>query len=51
MARKNPAAFYEVWPTAWGPVGAVTGDRGLVRLVLPHYQFDQLLELPLIVQA
>jgi len=36
---------YDVWPTAWGPMGAVAGPKGLVRVVLPHYQFDDLLEL------
>ncbi len=37
------ALYYDVWPTAWGPMGAVAGASGLVRVVLPHYQFDDLL--------
>ncbi len=36
---------YDVWATAWGPMGAVAGPTGLVRVVLPHYQFDDLLAL------
>lgn len=37
--------FYHVWPTAWGPVGAVAGPNGLKRFVLPHYQANQLAQL------
>lgn len=33
---------YAVWPTAWGPMGAVAGEQGLVRLVLPHYSLGDL---------
>lgn len=36
---------YAVWPTAWGAIGAVVGDKGLRRLVLPHYQRGDLKEL------
>lgn len=36
---------YAVWPTAWGPIGAVASPRGLRRVVLPHYQFDDLVDL------
>jgi methylated-DNA-[protein]-cysteine S-methyltransferase len=35
--------FYSVFPTAAGPIGAVAGDDGLLRVVLPHYQRDELL--------
>ncbi|MCK4600902.1 MAG: hypothetical protein KAU28_00450, partial [Phycisphaerae bacterium] len=44
-AKKSDCLFYEVWPAAWGPIGAVAGPAGLKRLVLPHYQFDDLLGL------
>jgi len=44
-AKKTKAAFHAVWPTAWGPMGAAAGPRGLTRLVLPHYQADDLAEL------
>jgi len=36
---------YCVWATAWGPIGAVAGGRGIRRVVLPHYQFDDLVKL------
>lgn len=36
---------YAVWPTSWGPMGAVAGPRGLTRVVLPHYQRKDLLAL------
>jgi len=46
MARKkDQPGFYAVWPSAWGPVGGVAGESGLRRLVLPHYQADQLADL------
>ncbi len=34
--------YYFVWPTAWGPMGAVAGDKGIRRIVLPHYTQDDL---------
>jgi len=37
--------WYDAWPTAWGPVGAVAGPKGLKRFILPGYQLDELLEL------
>jgi len=40
----NPQA-YAVWATAWGPMGAVTGPDGLARVILPHYQADDLRQL------
>ena len=36
---------FAVWATAWGPMGAVATDRGVSRIVLPHYQRDDLAEL------
>lgn len=33
---------YTVFPTAWGPVGAVAHGGELTRVVLPHYQADEL---------
>jgi len=43
--KKDQPGFYAVWPTAWGPVGGVAGESGLRRLVLPHYQADELADL------
>jgi methylated-DNA-[protein]-cysteine S-methyltransferase len=37
--------YFAVWATAWGPMGAVAGQRGLRRIVLPHYQFRDLVDL------
>ena len=45
MAPKPDETYYDVWPTAWGPIGAVAGPRGLRRIVLPHYSQDDLLAL------
>ena len=39
---KQRDMFYAVWATAWGPMGGVAGAAGLRRIVLPHYQRDQL---------
>ncbi len=33
------------WPTAWGVMGGVWGAKGLRRIVLPHYQPKDLLDL------
>ncbi len=46
MGKKAGKGFYfAVWTTAWGPMGAVAGKLGLRRVVLPHYQFNDLVEL------
>jgi len=46
MSKANPKdKYYAVWATAWGPMGAVAGDAGVRRVVLPHYSFDDLLAL------
>ncbi|HAU38349.1 MAG TPA: cysteine methyltransferase [Phycisphaerales bacterium] len=45
MSTRNEKLAYAAWPTAWGPMGGVWGPKGLRRVVLPHYQMDQLLEL------
>ena len=37
--------YFAVWTTAWGPMGAVAGRRGLRRVVLPHYESRDLVEL------
>jgi methylated-DNA-[protein]-cysteine S-methyltransferase len=34
---KTQALSYSVWSSAWGPMGAVAGTDGIVRIVLPHY--------------
>ena len=36
---------YAVWATAWGPMAAAAGPRGLARVLLPHYQLSDLREL------
>jgi methylated-DNA-[protein]-cysteine S-methyltransferase len=28
---------YGIWPTAWGPMGAVAGPQGIIKILLPHY--------------
>ena len=46
MTNENDSRLsYAVWATAWGPMGGLTGPAGLRRIVLPHYQVDQLAEL------
>jgi len=46
MSQKKPQPLvYSVWATAWGPVGAVAGERGLCRFVLPHYPLRDLEQL------
>jgi methylated-DNA-[protein]-cysteine S-methyltransferase len=46
MAAANPKdLYYATWTTAWGPIGAVAGDSGLRRIVLPHYTMGDLREL------
>ncbi len=42
MAGASGSLVHAVWPTAWGPVGAVRSSRGLRRVVLPYYQADDL---------
>jgi len=37
--------YYASWPTAWGAMGGVWGEAGLRRIILPHYQPDELLAL------
>ena len=44
-ASKSQPLWYCVWATAWGPLGAVAAPAGLRRIVLPHYQPDDLAEL------
>ena len=39
---KSKAIFFTVFPTAWGAMGAAATDAGLCRVVLPHYQNDDL---------
>jgi methylated-DNA-[protein]-cysteine S-methyltransferase len=41
-AKSNQPTFYAVWATAWGPMGGVWNEYGLARVVLPHYQPDEL---------
>lgn len=44
----NPSAdsqIFSVWPTAWGPVGAVAVGLRVSRFVLPHYGRGDLIDL------
>jgi len=43
--KKSDCSVYAVWATAWGPMAAAGGPRGLARVVLPHYQRRDLAEL------
>lgn len=43
MSKKT--LYFSAWPTAWGPMGGVMGPAGLERIILPHYQLKDLLEL------
>ena len=43
--QSTESQTFAVWPTAWGPVGAVAVGRRLSRFVLPHYQRADLIEL------
>lgn len=42
MPPSSKSLVWSVWPTAWGPMGAVASAKGLVRVVLPHYMADDL---------
>ena len=44
-AKRDESLSYDVWVTAWGPMGAVASPAGIRRVVLPHYEFDDLVEL------
>ena len=44
-AKRDESLSYDVWATAWGPMGAVASPAGIRRVVLPHYQFDDLVAL------
>lgn len=41
MAAASELA-YTVFPTAWGPMGAVARKGELTRVLLPHYQTDDI---------
>ena len=46
MAKKTDEHLtYALWATAWGPMGAVASAAGLRRIVLPHYQMNELAQL------
>ena len=46
MASKQDIVLaYAVWPTAWGPMGAAAGAKGICRVIPPHYPADHLREL------
>ena len=44
-AANSKNLYYATWTTAWGPIGAVAGENGLRRIVLPHYTMRDLREL------
>jgi len=45
MAKKNEALWYSCWATAWGPMGAAACEGGLCRVILPHYQLNDIEQL------
>ena len=45
MPKNTDDKWFAAWATAWGPMGAVAGERGLRRVVLPHYEMKDLLAL------
>ena len=46
MAKSgSKAIFFSVFPTAWGVMGAAATNAGLCRVILPHYQSDDLTDL------
>ncbi|MFP4105494.1 MAG: methylated-DNA--[protein]-cysteine S-methyltransferase [Phycisphaerae bacterium] len=44
MANKK-AKYYDAWGTAWGPIGAVADDAGILSVQLPFYEMRDLLDL------
>jgi methylated-DNA-[protein]-cysteine S-methyltransferase len=34
---KSAELCYAAWSSAWGPMGAVWGPEGIVKVLLPHY--------------
>jgi methylated-DNA-[protein]-cysteine S-methyltransferase len=44
-AKRDDSLSFDVWATAWGPMGAVASPAGLRRVVLPHYAFGDLVDL------
>jgi methylated-DNA-[protein]-cysteine S-methyltransferase len=45
VKKSKGPQWYTVFPTPWGPMGAVAGQAGVCRVVLPHYQADDLANL------
>ncbi|MFW6062191.1 MAG: methylated-DNA--[protein]-cysteine S-methyltransferase [Planctomycetota bacterium] len=45
MSKSKKPKYYDAWPTAWGPMGALAADEGITGVILPHYQMDDLLAL------
>lgn len=43
--QSKKETHYAVWTTAWGPMGAAAGAKGIARIELPHYQPDDLEQL------
>lgn len=44
-AKQSKDVYFAAWATAWGPMGGVMGEAGLRRIILPHYQLNDLLQL------
>lgn len=40
--KYTKAKYYTVFPSAWGAMGAVASEKGLIRVVLPHYTPEDL---------
>ncbi len=45
VTSKSKAIFFTVFPTPWGVMGAAATNAGLCRVILPHYQTDDLIDL------
>ncbi|MBN1554400.1 MAG: methylated-DNA--[protein]-cysteine S-methyltransferase [Phycisphaerae bacterium] len=45
VAKSKGPRWYTVFPTPWGPMGAAANESGVCRVVLPHYQADDLANL------
>ena len=45
MSDDMHASSYAVWPTAWGPMAALTKSGRIFRVILPHYALGDLEDL------
>lgn len=45
VKKSKGPQWFTVFPTPWGPMGAVAGEAGVCRVVLPHYSTGDLANL------